>query len=144
MEVESTAPDPAIMQDMTMDDTPATSQDLALELLRKLYPDQPNVDFKSPQQREIVEHSLTRECNFFGILPTGGGKSLAWLIPAISNEEGVSVVVIPNRALLNDMLRKTQDMGISACRWTASNPSIGGARIVYIALESVTCVKFQE
>jgi Superfamily II DNA helicase len=143
MQVEPTAEDSAVTQDMLVDETPAASSDVALELLRKLYPDQANVDFKSPQQREIVEQSLERKRNFFGILPTGGGKSLAWLIPAISEETGVTVVVIPNKALLNDMLRKTQDLEIPACKWTASNTHISNARLVYIALESVTSVTFQ-
>jgi hypothetical protein len=143
MEVESTAEDFALTQDMVVDKTPAASSDVALELLRKLYPDQPNVDFKSPHQREIVEHSLERKRNFVGILPTGGGKSLAWLIPAISEETGVTVVVIPNKALLNDMLRKTKDLGIPVCKWTASKTHIGDTRLVYIALESVTSVTFQ-
>jgi hypothetical protein len=114
--------------------------DLALKLLRQLHP---GADFKTPQQRMMVERSLSRERSFFGILPTGGGKSMVWLIPAISQETGITLVIIPNKALLNDMLRKTQDLGIPCCRWTANSRHIGESRIVYVAVESVTSLAFR-
>jgi hypothetical protein len=120
---------------------PSSENDLALKLLRQLCP---GADFKTPQQRMMVERSLTRERSFFGVLPTGGGKSMVWLIPAISEETGITLVVIPNKALLNDMLRKTQDMGISCCKWTAGHRHIGQSRIVYLAIESITSLAFRE
>jgi len=94
------AVDPIVVDPPPMED----DDDVALHLLRKLYPDQPNADFKSPEQRDLVERSLTREHSFFGVLPTGGGKSLVWLIPAVSEEKGITLVVIPNKALLSIVL----------------------------------------
>jgi superfamily II DNA helicase RecQ len=69
---------------------------------------------------------------------------MVWLIPAISNETGITLVVIPNKALLNDMLRKTEQLGIPTCKWTAGNRHIGDARVVYLAIESITSLAFRE
>jgi superfamily II DNA helicase RecQ len=106
------------------------NNDQALNLLRQLLPNQPDATFLTPQQREMVMRSLQRERSFVGILPTGGGKSLTFLIPALAEEDYLTLVAIPNKALLNYMLHKTQDLGIPTCQWTAKHQHIGDSRIV--------------
>lgn len=55
----------------------------------------------------------------------------------------VPIVVIPNRALLNDQLRKATSFGIKALKWTTDITKIpDGYQIVFAALESVTSPKF--
>lgn len=55
-----------------------------------------------PEQKEIIEAFLSnRDC--LGILPTGGGKSLCYQLPALMRE-GLTVVVSPLIALMKDQV----------------------------------------
>jgi Superfamily II DNA helicase len=119
-------------------------EDIDLKLLQKLFPANPYPQFRSSEQRQVVRLALERQRNFVGIIPTGGGKSLVFLLPALLEDDTITLVVVPSRALLVDMLRKTKDFGIPACRWTAKYQQIDDSRIVYIALESVTSLTFRE
>jgi DEAD/DEAH box helicase len=114
----------------------------SLELLHKLYPGNPDVSFKTPQQEQMVKMSLSRNKSFVAVLPTGGGKSLAFLLPALDDTNHLTLVVIPNKALLTDQLRKAKDLGIKACKWLASSQDIGDARLIFLALESATSPAF--
>ena len=53
-----------------------------------------------PLQREIMESSLAGQ-DVFALLPTGGGKSLCFQLPAILRE-GLTLVVSPLIALMKD------------------------------------------
>lgn len=53
-----------------------------------------------PLQREIIEASLAGR-DTFALLPTGGGKSLCFQLPALIRE-GLTVVVSPLIALMKD------------------------------------------
>ena len=57
-------------------------------------------EFKS-QQLEIITRILNREGNTLGIMPTGGGKSLCFQIPALI-QKNLTVVVSPLIALMKD------------------------------------------
>ena len=120
-----------------------TTVDIPLQLLKRLFPHPNDIDFKSPQQRQIVEEALARQRNFLGILPTGGGKSLAFLLPVLHEEEGVTVVVIPNRSLLNDMLDRCQKLKVPVCRWTATHNGIWAEKLVLLAVESIVSSSFR-
>jgi ATP-dependent DNA helicase RecQ len=65
-----------------------------------------------PLQREIIEHVLDGT-DTLALLPTGGGKSICYQIPALVNE-GVTIVVSPLVALMQDQVRQLKDRGISA------------------------------
>ena len=115
----------------------------ACQLLQQLYPNQPNVNFKSLQQRQIVEEALACERNFIGVLPTGGGKSLTFLLPVLQEEDSKTLVVIPNRALLNDMLHRCQELNLAACQWKATMTIIYQNRLILLAVESVVSPAFR-
>jgi ATP-dependent DNA helicase RecQ len=53
-----------------------------------------------PEQRAIIETSLADQ-DTLAILPTGGGKSLCYQLPALLRE-GLTVVVSPLIALMKD------------------------------------------
>jgi hypothetical protein len=116
----------------------------AKELLQKLFSSDPHVEFRSEEQRLVVEHALLKEHNFVGILPTGGGKSLVFLIPALAEPSCISLVVVPNKALMVDLMRKTEDLGISCFKWTSRNRDVGSAAVVFLAMESITSGAFRE
>ena len=65
-----------------------------------------------PRQEEIVRHALAGR-DVFALLPTGGGKSLCFQLPAVM-EEGLTVVVSPLIALMKDQVDALTVAGIPA------------------------------
>lgn len=65
-----------------------------------------------PFQREIIEASLAGK-DVFALLPTGGGKSLCFQLPALVRE-GLTVVVSPLIALMKDQVDQLHAAGVEA------------------------------
>lgn len=65
-----------------------------------------------PLQREIIEASLAGR-DTFALLPTGGGKSLCFQLPALVRG-GLTVVVSPLIALMKDQVDALQASGVAA------------------------------
>jgi ATP-dependent DNA helicase RecQ len=65
-----------------------------------------------PLQREIIETSLAGR-DVFALLPTGGGKSLCFQLPAL-HRTGLTVVVSPLIALMKDQVDQLQAAGVAA------------------------------
>lgn len=65
-----------------------------------------------PKQLEIIESALEGR-DVLGILPTGGGKSLTFQIPALMSG-GTALVVTPLIALMKDQVERLQSLGIKA------------------------------
>ncbi|HAY81903.1 MAG TPA: helicase [Planctomycetaceae bacterium] len=102
------------------------------------------LDAFRPGQRDVIDAVFAgRDC--LCIMPTGGGKSLCYQLPAISRE-GVTIVVSPLIALMKDQVDGLSARGIPA---TCINSSLslaeqrerldvmanGGYRLVYVAPE---------
>ena len=71
--------------------------------------------FRGPQQ-DIVEH-VVQGGDALVLMPTGGGKSLCYQIPAIARQSaglGVTVVVSPLIALMHDQVGALHEAGVSA------------------------------
>ena len=68
-------------------------------------------DFR-PLQREIIQASLESR-DVFALLPTGGGKSLCFQLPALLRQ-GLTVVVSPLIALMKDQVDQLQAAGVAA------------------------------
>lgn len=73
-----------------------------------------------PGQAEVVQAILAGQ-DAMGIMPTGGGKSLCYQLPALCRE-GLTVVVSPLIALMKDQVDALQTRGIPAA---AVNSSLG-------------------
>lgn len=73
-----------------------------------------------PLQREIIAASLAGQ-DVFALLPTGGGKSLCFQLPALVRE-GLTVVVSPLIALMKDQVDALQASGVAA---TFLNSTLG-------------------
>src|SRR6266571_5153504 len=65
-----------------------------------------------PLQEEIIRDALARR-DVFALLPTGGGKSLCFQLPALLRD-GLTVVVSPLIALMKDQVDALQASGIAA------------------------------
>ncbi len=68
-------------------------------------------DFR-PHQRELVE-GILQGVDVFGVMPTGGGKSLCYQLPAVISD-GCAVVVSPLIALMKDQVDAARANGIRA------------------------------
>ena len=65
-----------------------------------------------PMQEEIVQEALEGR-DVLAILPTGGGKSVCFQVPALM-KEGIALVVTPLIALMKDQVQNLQNRGIRA------------------------------
>ncbi len=65
-----------------------------------------------PLQREIIESVLAHQ-DTLALLPTGGGKSICFQVPALA-KDGICIVVSPLIALMQDQVDQLTQRGISA------------------------------
>lgn len=72
-----------------------------------------------PGQEEIVD-AVTAGHDVLAIMPTGGGKSLCYQLPALARE-GVTVVISPLIALMRDQVRGLREAGVEAGALTSGN-----------------------
>lgn len=83
-----------------------------LEILQKYW----NHDaFRTPQE-EIISSVLAGK-DTFGLMPTGGGKSITFQVPAMMME-GICLVISPLIALMKDQVQNLQNKGIKAIALT--------------------------
>ena len=98
-------------------------------------------------QEALIDAQL-RGQDAFGIMPTGGGKSLCYQIPALLLR-GVTLVVSPLISLMKDQVAALTDSGVAAAYINSSlseaqmsavyrNLRRGAYKIVYVAPERLT------
>ncbi|MDP8299199.1 MAG: ATP-dependent DNA helicase RecQ [Candidatus Tantalella remota] len=71
-----------------------------------------------PYQKEAIEAVMAKR-DSLTILPTGGGKSLCYQLPALI-KKGMAVVVSPLISLMKDQVDSLKEMGISSDVWNSS------------------------
>jgi ATP-dependent DNA helicase RecQ len=80
------------------------------------------------KQEEVVEH-VTRGGDALVLMPTGGGKSLCYQIPALCRD-GLGIVVSPLIALMQDQVDALRQIGVAAA-FLNSSLDAPSAREVY-------------
>lgn len=103
-------------------------------------------------QRDIIE-SIANGKDTLGLMPTGGGKSITFQVPALA-KEGVCIVITPLIALMKDQVQHLKERGIQAAAihadmsrsevvQTLENCIFGGIKILYISPERLASEIFQ-
>ncbi len=105
-----------------------------------------------PGQKEVVENAM-RGRDVFVLMPTGGGKSLCYQLPAWCCP-GLSVIISPLLSLIEDQVQSMTKLGVesvflnSAQSWEGEqqeitsrlfrNPAHGGIKLLYITPEKLS------
>ena len=114
----------------------------ALEILKEYW----GYDSFRPKQEEIVNAAL-EDRDVLAILPTGGGKSVCFQVPAMMRE-GIAIVVTPLIALMKDQVQNLNDRGIKALCVNAgmnrrevdlalNNAAYGDFKFLYVSPERI-------
>ena len=99
-----------------------------------------------PGQREIIQNILEGR-DTLAVMPTGGGKSLCYQIPALIFD-GITVVVSPLISLMQDQVGALLENGVSAAflnstlnldeyKKTVRDIKSGGAKLLYLSPEAL-------
>ncbi|HKK37570.1 MAG TPA: DEAD/DEAH box helicase, partial [Paracoccaceae bacterium] len=94
---------------------PAPPVEDAATILRRVF----GFDAFRPGQAEIVEAILAGR-DVLAIMPTGGGKSLCYQLPALARP-GLALVVSPLIALMRDQVAALRAAGVEAGALTSAN-----------------------
>ena len=105
-----------------------------------------------PCQEDIVNAALDGR-DVLAILPTGGGKSVCFQVPALMRE-GIAIVVTPLIALMKDQVQNLNDRGIKALcvnagmgrrevELTLNNAAYGDFKFLYVSPERLSTRVFQ-
>ncbi len=105
-----------------------------------------------PMQREIIDAVLAGRDTLV-LMPTGGGKSLTYQVPALMSE-GLTIVVTPLIALMKDQVDRLRKQGIAAVavhsgmdqrqiEIALDNCTYGDTKLLYIAPERLATEAFR-
>lgn len=103
-------------------------------------------------QEEIIE-SIGKGQDTLGLMPTGGGKSITFQVPALA-QEGVCIVITPLIALMKDQVQNLKSKGIKATaiysgmtkqeiQTALGNCIFGNYKFLYISPERLETELFQ-
>ena len=112
-----------------------------------------NYDSFRPQQEEIVDDAINGS-DVLALLPTGGGKSICFQVPGIARE-GITLVISPLIALMQDQVANLKKIGIRAEALTSGlsyreidilldNTRFGGVDFLYTSPERIQSSLFIE
>ena len=105
-----------------------------------------------PMQKEIID-AASRGGDVLALLPTGGGKSVCFQIPALM-QDGLALVITPLIALMKDQVQNLADRGIRALAIYAgmtrrevdtalNNAAYGDFKFLYVSPERLSTELFR-
>lgn len=106
-----------------------------------------------PLQQEIIEAVLAGN-DVLALLPTGGGKSICFQVPALM-QDGICIVISPLIALIKDQVQNLNARGIPALavysgmhfmevKKTLQNAAFGNYKFLYVSPERLETALFKE
>jgi superfamily II DNA helicase RecQ len=106
----------------------------------------PKAVFKSEEQEHLCEQVLAKERHLVAVIPTGGGKSLSWLMAAAMDRGSCSVVVVPFKQLLLQHFMQAREYGLEAVHWEVKcgTSILQDASLVFVALETAKSPKLKQ
>ncbi len=119
-----------------------------LETLKKYW----GYDSFRPMQEEIISEALAGR-DVLAVLPTGGGKSVCFQVPALMRK-GICIVVTPLIALMKDQVQNLRNRGIGALAvhagmtrreidYTLDNAIYGDYKFLYVSPERLRTELFR-
>ncbi|KAM0704631.1 hypothetical protein Q7P35_006805 [Cladosporium inversicolor] len=95
------------------------------------------VAFWSKEQREALQVIVSSEQRtpLVVVLPTGGGKSLLFMAPACLDNPGVTIVVVPYRALVNNLVITARTARIDCIEYKPREQNL--AALVFVSADFV-------
>lgn len=96
-----------------------------------------------PGQRKVVGAIVRGESPVVQITPTGGGKSMSFMLPAYCSQQGRTIVIVPLVALQEDIHGECIKHGIEASIWNSKTGVHQGSRIILVITEAVFTAAFQ-
>jgi len=114
----------------------------AKQILKEIF----GYDSFRPLQQEIIENIVSKK-DCLVVMPTGGGKSLCYQIPALMFD-GLTIVISPLISLMKDQVEQLRQLGVDAALLNSSlsqkdynlnfaNAKSGKAKLLYLAPESL-------
>jgi ATP-dependent DNA helicase RecQ len=105
-----------------------------------------------PLQEEIIK-SVAEGKDTLGLMPTGGGKSITFQVPALAHE-GICLVITPLIALMKDQVNRLNKLGIKSIAIHSGmsgeeidnaleNAIYGGYKFLYVSPERISTRIFQ-
>ena len=121
----------------------------SLEILKKYW----GFDSFRPLQQNIID-AVSNKKDVLALLPTGGGKSICFQVPALMND-GICIVVSPLIALMKDQVENLNNKGIYALlihsgmsffdvKKTLQNAAFGNYKFLYVSPERLQTDLFEE
>lgn len=82
----------------------------------------PRAQWRSPEQEESMAMLLGLRAgeSMISVLPTGAGKRILFMVPAVLADGGTSIVVVPFVALVDDLVERAGSMGVDCIRFSSS------------------------
>ncbi|KFZ18502.1 hypothetical protein V501_01170 [Pseudogymnoascus sp. VKM F-4519 (FW-2642)] len=111
------------------------SEQALLTALRAVLRDD-HAQFRTLQQKEAVRVAAAKETPLVAILPTGRGKSLVFMVPAMLSGSGVTIVVAPYAELKRQLVTRCIDAGLDCKHWPEARES--WPRVVLVSAEAAS------
>ncbi|KAH6975854.1 hypothetical protein EDB80DRAFT_658517 [Ilyonectria destructans] len=69
------------------------------------------------RQQEAIQRAAAKQTPLVAILPTGAGKSLVFMVPALLMGAGMTIVVVPFRKLKAQLVSRCREAGLTCSPW---------------------------
>jgi ATP-dependent DNA helicase RecQ len=130
---------------MTRERTTTVAEPPLLASARRILRDVFGYSEFRPGQAEVISAVLEGR-DTLAVMPTGGGKSVCYQVPALLENEGITLVVSPLLALMKDQVDALHAMGVAAAainssvpvddqRRTLADAAEGKLQLLYVAPE---------